>query len=66
MTRLRAVPQSGTAALAERVLADLDGLFARLGVAYRSSTAAYHQMSASVTATDTLAAPRPPWLAVFA
>ncbi len=54
MTRLRAVPQSGTAALAERVLADLDGLVARMGAAYRGEIAEYAQMSDAVMATDIL------------
>lgn len=54
MTRLRAVPRTGAAALAERVLADLDALVERAGVAYRQEIAEYARMPESVMATDVL------------
>ncbi len=54
MTRLRAVARTGTAALSERVLADLDGLVGRMGAAYRSEIAEYADMSDAVMAADIL------------
>ena len=45
MTRsLRAVPSAGVAALAERVLADVDGLAERMGEAYRQEIPEYAAM----------------------
>lgn len=57
MSRLRAVASpasSGTASLAERVLADLDGLVARMGAAYQSEIAEYAVMSDATMAVDIL------------
>jgi len=54
VTRLRAVARSGSAALAERVLADLDGLVTRMGAAYQDEIVEYAQMSEAVLAADVL------------
>lgn len=55
MTRpLRAVPPGGVAALAERVLADLDDLAERMGAAYRSEIPEYAAMSAGEMAAVVL------------
>ncbi|GAC1442066.1 MAG: helix-turn-helix domain-containing protein [Mycobacteriales bacterium] len=54
MTRLRAVATSGVGALAERVLADLDGLVAEMGTAYRTEIPEYAAMSAATMVRDVL------------
>ncbi len=54
MTRLRAVAVSGVGAMAERVLADLDGLVARLGSAYQDEIPEYAQISDATMARDVL------------
>jgi hypothetical protein len=54
MTRLRAVATTGVAALAERVLADLDGLVAEMGRAYQAEIPEYAQMSDATLARDVL------------
>ena len=54
MTALRAVPEGGIAAVAERVLADLDGLAERMGEAYRSEIAEYAAMTDLEMATVVL------------
>ena len=54
MSRLRVVASAGTAALAERVLADLDGLVARMGAAYQNEIAEYAVMSDATMAVDIL------------
>jgi hypothetical protein len=51
---LRAVPTSGVAALAERVLNDVDALAARMGEAYRREIAEYAAMSDGEMATVVL------------
>ena len=52
--RLRAVPAGGLPALAERLLADLDGLVARMGEAYRQEIPEYAAMTDAQMASDVL------------
>lgn len=54
MTRLRAVATTGVAALAERVLADLDGLVAEMGAAYQAEIPEYAEMTDATMARDVL------------
>ena len=44
MRSLRAVPATGVAALAERVLADVDALAERMGEAYRREIPEYQRI----------------------
>src|SRR6202008_4838892 len=54
MSRLRAVRSDGVGALAERVLADLDGLVERMGEAYRLEIREYAALSPGQFAMDVL------------
>jgi hypothetical protein len=54
MTRLRVVASGGLGALAERVLADLDGLVAEMGAAYQAEIPEYAAMSDATMARDVL------------
>jgi hypothetical protein len=54
MSRLRAVRSDGVGALAERVLADLDGLVERMGEAYREEIPEYADLSPGQFAVDVL------------
>jgi hypothetical protein len=54
VTRLRAVATSGVGALAERVLADLDGLVAQMGAAYQAEIPEYAEMSDATMERDVL------------
>ena len=54
MSRLRAVRSDGVAALAERVLADLDGLVERMGQACRDEIPEYAALSPGQFAVDVL------------
>lgn len=54
MTRLRAVATRGVGALAERVLADIDGLVAQMGAAYQDEIPEYAAMSDATMARDVL------------
>ena len=54
MTSLRAVATAGVGALAERVLADLDGLVAEMGASYQAEIPEYAGMSARTMAEDVL------------
>ena len=54
MTALRPVPGSGTAGLAERVLADLDPLVARMGERYRDEIPEYAAMTEAQMAAEVL------------
>ena len=54
MSRLRAVRSDGVGALAERVLADLDGLVERMGEAYRAEIPEYADLSPGQFAVDVL------------
>ena len=54
MTRLRAVRADGVGALAERVLADLDGLVERMGEAYRAEIAEYAELTPGQLAIEVL------------
>jgi hypothetical protein len=54
MTRLHAVASGGVGALAERVLADLDGLVAEMGAAYQAEIPEYAGIDADTMAHDVL------------
>ncbi len=54
MSRLRAVRSDGVAAVAERVLADLDGVVERMGVAYREEIPEYAALSQGQLAVEVL------------
>lgn len=54
MARLRAVRPDGVGALAERVLADMDGLVERMGQAYRDEIPEYAALSSGQFAIDVL------------
>jgi hypothetical protein len=54
MSRLRAVRSDGVGALAERVLADLDGLVERMGTAYREEIPEYADLSPGQFALEVL------------
>jgi hypothetical protein len=54
VTRLRAVPSSGVGALAERVLADLDGLVSDMGAAYQAEIPEYAAMTEATMVRDVL------------
>lgn len=54
MSRLRAVRSDGVGALAERVLADLDGLVERMGEAYRGEIPEYAELSPGQFAVEVL------------
>jgi hypothetical protein len=54
VSKLRAVRSDGVGALAERVLADLDGLVERMGEAYRSEIPEYADLSPGQFAVDVL------------
>jgi hypothetical protein len=54
MSRLRVVASSGVGALAERVLADLDGLVAEMGAAYQAEIPEYAAMSEATMVRDVL------------
>ena len=54
MSRLRAVRNDGVGALAERVLADLDGLVERMGEAYRAEIPEYAELSPGQLAVEVL------------
>jgi hypothetical protein len=54
MTRLRAVPSGGVGALAERVLADLDGLVGQMGAAYQAEIPEYAAMTDATIVRDVL------------
>jgi hypothetical protein len=54
MSRLRAVRSDGVGALAERVLADLDGLLERMGTAYREEIPEYAELSPGQFAVEVL------------
>ena len=54
MTRLRVVASGGVGALAERVLADLDGLVGEMGAAYQAEIPEYAAMSDATMVRDVL------------
>ncbi len=54
MSRLRAVRSDGVAAIAERVLADLDGVVERMGVAYREEIEEYAALTPGQLAVEVL------------
>jgi hypothetical protein len=54
VSRLRVVASSGVAALAERVLADLEGLVAEMGAAYQAEIPEYAAMSEATMVRDVL------------
>jgi len=54
VTRLRAVRADGVGALAERVLADLDGLVERMGEAYRAEIPEYAELTPGQLAVEVL------------
>ena len=54
MSALRAVRNDGVAALAQRVLADLDGIVERMGEAYRQEIPEYAALSQGQLAVDVL------------